>query len=267
MGRTLRLCRSDLASREPGDSNLYHDYDSEEEPEDTIEMRVEKVRKRGESSPQLGFCSQRRDVWGRDCSKTPVQCPAVLPGSARTCSCNPGPSPSREEQAQAPHCPRPCRSEASDTPYAKHNPRPLALSAVRSRSVDARPRSSPRAGRGIRVVPTAAPPRRGPRSPSAPTPARPATPFCPRRRWHGLPRTADALAPSHTRVLSCHFGCGGRGWQGSTTSPSESHVPLILLSPTSVSGVLPPHLSRSSDPVPAPDGSPCVACHSISESC
>lgn len=65
MGRTLRVFRSDPASRESGDSIFYHGYDSEE-PEDKIEMLVDKMlkRKKAKSSPQLLSCSQMEGCWG-----------------------------------------------------------------------------------------------------------------------------------------------------------------------------------------------------------
>lgn len=66
MGRTLRVFRSDPASRESGDSSFYHGYDSEEEPEDKIEMLVDEMlkRKKAKSSPQLLSCSQMEGCLG-----------------------------------------------------------------------------------------------------------------------------------------------------------------------------------------------------------
>lgn len=90
MGRTLRVFRSDPASRESGDSIFYHGYDSEEEPEDKIEMLVDKILKRKKSKvkPTVAILFTDGGMFGDRTAGRHVFCALgsfLAPASTLTC--------------------------------------------------------------------------------------------------------------------------------------------------------------------------------------
>lgn len=169
-------------------------------------MLVDKILKRKKESQahSCDFLHRWRDVWGHDCSKTSVLCPQIPHGSSPTRTCNSGPSPTREDQAQAPHCPRHCQIEASYMAYTKDNPQSgfLDFSVTGSWDVSIWPQWFPHTRRVIWMLPTAA---------AIPFPLLmftpsaheyiPQMPFFLCQRWHTFPRTADDLVPFHIPIL------------------------------------------------------------------